>query len=111
MTLAIFEEGVIPCPVMFVSPDDSAVFAFAPDDDKDTNEEIEDDFALPHELLNAAGIPIDSDLDVTCVSGAIIIKESDVLNKLPDDLKTLFQSFGIYPETVREVMKKEGYFV
>lgn len=116
VTLAISEEGLLPCPVMVVSPDVPVAFAFAPDygEDGDTEQkdgEPEDDFALPHELLNAAGIPIDSDLDVTCVPGAIIIKESDILNRLPDGLKTLFQSFGVHPETVREVMKKEGYFV
>ena len=114
VTLAISEEGLLPCPVMVVSPDTPVTFAFAPDCDEDEEPEdgeAEDDFALPHELLNAAGIPIDSDLDVTCVPGAIIIKESDILNRLPDGLRTLFQSFGIHPETVREVMKKEGYFV
>jgi len=116
VTLAISEEGLLPCPVMVVSPDAPVAFAFAPDngEDGDTEQkdgEPEDDFALPHELLNAAGIPINSDLDVTCVPGAIIIKESDILNRLPDGLKTLFNSFGIHPETVRDVMKKEGYFV
>lgn len=111
VTVVSPEDGVLPCPLMVVSPDIPIAFAFTPDNGEDENEEMEDDFALPHELLQAAGIPIDSDLDVTCVPGAIIIKESDVLNKLPDGLKTLFQSFGIHPETVREVMKKEGYFV
>ncbi|MDA8227581.1 MAG: hypothetical protein M0T74_07735 [Desulfitobacterium hafniense] len=109
VTLAIPEEGLLPCPVMVVSPDAPVAFAFAPDCGED--EEPEDDFALPHELLNAAGIPIDSDLDVSCVPGAIIIKESDIMNRLPDGLRTLFNSFGIHPETVRDVMKKEGYFV
>jgi len=116
VTVVSLEDGVLPCPLMVVSPDIPITFAFTPDNGEDENEEMEngepeDDFALPHELLQAAGIPIDSDLDVTCVPGAIIIKESDALNKLPDGLKTLFQSFGIHPETVREVMKKEGYFV
>ena len=114
VTLAIPGEGPISSPLMIVSPDGPVTFTFAPDYDEDEEPgdgEMEDDFALPHELLNAAGIPIDSDLDVACVPGAIIIKESDILNRLPDGLKTLFESFGIHPETVRDVMKKEGYFV
>jgi len=114
VTIVIPEEGLPPCPLMVVSPDAHVTFAFAPECseyEESEDDETEDDFALPHELLNAAGIPIDSDLDVTCVPGAIIIKESDILNRLPDGLKTLFESFGIHPETVRNVMKKEGYFV
>ncbi len=111
VTLAIPEEGMPPCPLMVISPDAPVTFAFAPDYDDGDELEEDDDFSLPHELLNAAGIPIDSDLDVTCVPGAIIIKESDILNRLPDSLKALFHSFGIHPETVREVMRKEGYFV
>jgi hypothetical protein len=114
VTLAIPAKEPISSPLMIVSPDGPVTFTFAPDYDEDEEPgdgEMEDDFALPHELLNAAGIPIDSDLDVACVPGAIIIKESDILNRLPDGLKTLFESFGIHPETVRDVMKKEGYFV
>ena len=79
------------------------------DEDGESAEEA-DDFALPHDLLRAAGIPIDGDLDVTCVPGTIIIRESDVLDRLPDGLREIFRSFGIHPDTVREVMKKEGYF-
>ena len=114
VTLAISEEGLLPCPVMIVTTDVPVAFGFTPDyggEGEPGDGEPEDDFALPHELLQAAGIPIDSDLDVTCVPGAIIIKESDILDRLPDGLKSLFQSFGIHPETVRDVMKKEGYFV
>ena len=32
------------------------------------------------------------------------------LDRLPDGLREIFRSFGIHPDTVREVMKKEGYF-
>jgi hypothetical protein len=65
----------------------------------------------PDDAGRAEGFgPIDGDLDVTCVPGAIIIRESDVLDRLPDGLREIFRSFGIHPDTVREVMKKEGYF-
>ncbi|WP_368488040.1 hypothetical protein [Clostridium sp. BJN0013] len=114
VTLTIPEDGELPCPVMVITPENPIMFTFAPECDESEEpeeDESQDDFSLPHELLQAAGIPVDSDLDVTCVPGAIVIKESDILNRLPDGLKALFHSYGIHPETVREVMKKEGYFV
>lgn len=70
--------------------------------------EAEEDFSLPHEFLRAAGIPIDSDLDVTSYPGAIVIRPSDPLNRLPGGLRELFDAFGIHPETVREVMRRRG---
>lgn len=113
VTLAISEEGLLPCPVIFVTADISVAIGFGPEfggECKEEEEEPEDDFKIPHDLLQAAGIPVDSDLDVTCIPGVIVIKESDILNRLPDGLRDLFQSFGIHPETVRDVMKKEDYF-
>lgn len=109
--LAVPEDGEFPGLMLLAAPKDSALSFFTQDcgDDEEDDEEA-DDFALPHDLLRAAGIPIDGDLDVTCVPGAIIIRESDVLDRLPDGLREIFRSFGIHPDTVREVMKKEGYF-
>lgn len=66
---------------------------------------------IPEEFLLAADISPDSDLEITCTPGTITIKESDILNRLPENLSSLFRSFGISPETVREVMKQEGYFI
>jgi len=114
VTLTIPEDGELPCLVMVITPGSPVMFAFAPDceeSEESEEDETEDDFSMPHDLLQAAGIPVDSNLDVTCVPGAIVIKEADILNRLPDGLKALFHSYGIHPETVREVMKKEGYFV
>jgi len=71
----------------------------------------EGDLALPNDLLEAAEIPVGSDLEIVCTAGAIVIMESDVLDNLPDELRELFGELGIDPGTVREVMKKEGYFV
>lgn len=69
------------------------------------------DLTLPNDLLEAAEIPEDSDLEIVCTSGAIVIMETDILNNLPDDLRELFDVLGIDPGTVREVMRKEGFFV
>jgi len=110
--LTVPEDGEFPGLMMLAAPKDSSLSFFTQDRSDEDEEDAEeaDDFALPHDLLRAAGIPIDGDLDVTCVPGAIIIRESDILDRLPDGLREIFRSFGIHPDTVREVMKKEGYF-
>ena len=110
--LTVPEDGEFPGLMMLAAPKDSSLSFFTQDRSDEDEEDAEeaDNFALPHDLLRAAGIPIDGDLDVTCVPGAIIIRESDVLDRLPDGLREIFRSFGIHPDTVREVMKKEGYF-
>ena len=66
------------------------------------------ELTLPHELLEAAEIPADSDLEIICGSGAVVILEADLLEDLPDDLRELFDELGIRPEVVREVMRKGG---
>lgn len=73
------------------------------------DEEI--DLTLPNDLLEAAEIPEGSDLEIICAAGAIVIMEADILDNLPEDLRELFDMLGIDPGTVREVMRKEGYFV
>ena len=115
--LAVPENEDFPGLMILAAPKDSVLSFLTQDrggdeDGESAEEGTEetDDFALPHDLLRAAGILIDGDLDVTCVPGAIIIRESDVLDRLPDGLREIFRSFGIHPDTVREVMKKEGYF-
>lgn len=99
-----------------VVPEDIVKAAkFRPDDEVCVSLEDrpcdEDDLHVPVELLEAASIPEDSDLDVICIDGAVIIMEEDILNNLPEDLRELFDDLGISPDTVREVMRKEGYFV
>lgn len=69
------------------------------------------DLTLPNELLEAAEIPEGSDLNIVCADRAIVIMEADILDNLPDELRELFDQLGINPDTVREVMRKEGYFV
>lgn len=71
----------------------------------------EGELTLPNDLLEAAEISEGSDLEIVCMAGAIVILESDVLDNLPDELRDLFGELGIDPETVREVMRKEGYFI
>lgn len=69
------------------------------------------DLTLPNDLLEAAEFSEGSDLEIVCTAGAIVILESDILDNLPDELHDLFCELGIDPETVREVMRKDGYFI
>ena len=69
------------------------------------------ELTLPNDLLEAAEISESSDLEIVCTAGAIVILESDILDNLPDELHDLFSELGIDPETVREVMRKDGYFI
>lgn len=69
------------------------------------------ELTLPNDLLEAAEISEGSDLEIVCTAGAIVILESDILDNLPEELHDLFSELGIDPETVREVMRKDGYFI
>jgi AbrB family looped-hinge helix DNA binding protein len=102
------EETENPCPQLIVTPQDVEVAVRLSGWRKDDEE---GDLTLPNGLLEAAEIPVGSDLEIVCTAGAIVIMESDVLDNLPDELRELFGELGIDPGTVREVMKKEGYFV
>jgi hypothetical protein len=70
--------------------------------------EEDDSLALPHDLMKAAQIPLDSDLEVLCTAGAIVILASDILDELPDELAELFEDLGVSPDTVRGVMRNGG---
>lgn len=45
VTVVIPEEGMLPCPLMVVSPDIPVTFAFAPDNDEDASAEGTSPFA------------------------------------------------------------------
>lgn len=74
-------------------------------------EDEDGDLSLPDELLEAAEIPEGSNLEIVCTTGTIVIMKSDILDGLPDELRRLFEDLGIHSDTVREVMRKDGYFV
>jgi len=71
-------------------------------------EDEECEISLPHKLLEAASIPFDSDVEIICTDGAIIITAADLLDIIPDELCQLFTELGISPETVRGVIKSGG---
>lgn len=109
VTLAVGQEETENlCPQLVVTPQGVGVAVRLSGRRED---DAESDLTLPNDLLEAAEIPVGSDLEILCTAGAIVIMESDVLDNLPDELRELFGELGIDPGTVREVMRKEGYFV
>jgi hypothetical protein len=69
----------------------------------------DNEMTLPYRLLEEAEIPVQSELDIVCVEGAIVIMQTDILDSLPDDLRGLFKDLGINPDTIREVMRNGGF--
>jgi len=108
VTMALREENDNLCPLVLLTSQGVEVATQLSGWQED--DEI-NDLTLPNELLEAAEIPEDSDLDIFCTAGAIVIMKADILDKLPDELRELFNKLGVNPGTVREVMRKEGYFV
>ena len=109
VNLAVEQEGMESlCPQLIITPHGVGIALQLPGmpDDED-----EADLTLSNELLEGAEIPVGSDLEVLCTTGAIIITVSDILNNLPHELRGLFDELGIDPGTVREVMRKEGYYL
>lgn len=83
-------------------------FVLTPDGVAALQDDEDAELTLPHELLEAAEIPVDSDLEIICAKGAVIIWQVDLLDSLPDDLRELFDDLDIHPDTVREVMRNGG---
>lgn len=110
LTLAVLqEETESRYPQLIITPQGVSIAAQLSGWQEDDDEE--DGLTLPVDLLEAAEIPEGSDLQILCTTGAIVIMESDILDSLPDELCGLFNNLGIHPDTVREVMEKEGYFI
>lgn len=116
ITIMVQEEVNQHCPLVLITSEGVEIavplFGLQKDDEKFSPdyELPEDELHIPHELLESANIPLDSDLDVIIAKGAIVIVPSDILDRLPDELRGLFEDLGIDPGTVRDVMRKDGYF-
>ena len=109
VTLAVDEEAAEnTCPQLVLTPNASEADEPLCDCKKD---DVEISLTLPDLLLEAAEISDASALEIVCAPGAIVILEADILDNLPDELYELFATLGINPDTVREIMRKEGYFV
>ena len=66
------------------------------------------ELSVPHALLEAAGIPLDDDLDIRCEDGAIIIGSADPVKQLPPQLMELFDSLGVNHDTICCVLEGGG---
>jgi len=66
------------------------------------------EISLPHALLEVAGLPLDGDLDIQCVSGAIVIGSADLLSVVPPSLMGLFDDLGISHAAIRKVLTAGG---
>lgn len=109
VTLAVGQEETENlCPQLVITPQGVGVAVQLPGWREDDEE---GELTLPNDLLEAADIPEGSDLEIVCTAGAIVIMKSDILDNLPDELRELFGELGIDPGTVREVMRKDGYFI
>lgn len=63
------------------------------------------ELSVPHALLEAAGIPLDDDLDIRCEDDAIIISSADPIKQLPPQLMELFGCLGVSHDTIRCVLE------
>lgn len=66
------------------------------------------ELSVPHALLEAAGIGLDDNLDITIGDGCIVIGSADSLKLVPPALMRLFGDLGISPEVVRSVLEGGG---
>lgn len=63
------------------------------------------ELSVSHTLLEAAGIPLDDDMDIHCEDGAIIIGSADPIKQLLPQLMDLFDNLGINHDTIRHVLE------
>lgn len=71
----------------------------------------ESPLSIPESLLEEAGIDKDADLDVVCRKGSITITEADEPDILvPKAILNLCEEFGISPEKVKTIMRREGLY-
>lgn len=64
--------------------------------------------SIPQTLLDAAGIPSDSDLCVEAIPGVLLIGQTEPLRKVNQPLLDLFDAIGIEPEEVAAALRKGG---
>ena len=66
--------------------------------------------SIPNIMLEAAGIPPDSDLTVEAIPGVLLIGPSEPLQTVTQPLFDLFAAIGIKPEDVATALEEGGYF-
>lgn len=66
--------------------------------------------SIPNAMLEAAGIPPDSDLTVEAIPGVLLIGQLDPLQTATQPMLDLFAAIGITPEEVMSALEEGGYF-
>ena len=67
------------------------------------------ELAIPHLLLEVAGIPTDGELDIQCLPGVILISSADPLEAVPPELMKLFDALEVDHDTIRAVLREEEF--
>lgn len=78
--------------------------------EKKTGQSDKGVLSVPNVMLEAAGIPLDSDLTVEALPGVLLIGTMEPLRMANKPLFDLFTSIGIEPEEVAEALEKGGFF-
>ena len=65
---------------------------------------------ISQQAFEIAGISPKGGLVVTCNDGAIVIKQEDITDVLPDEVKGLLAGLGIPLETARAVLAEDNGF-
>lgn len=73
-------------------------------------EEEAAELVIPHDLLEAAQIPLDAGLVVQMVPGAILIGDEDPLEAVRGPLLEILSLFGISEEEVNQAIEEGGYY-
>jgi len=114
---AMYDMGFAPgdpVKLSFIESSDAGVanrfneFAITRDGISCIPDDNEAELTLPLEILEKAEIPYNSDLEVVCTKGAVVIIGADPLDSLPGELRELFEELGINQDTVREVLRNGG---
>lgn len=66
--------------------------------------------SIPNVMLEAVGIPPDSDLTVETIPGVLLIGTAEPLKTANQPLFDLLAALGIEPEEVMDALEEGGYF-
>lgn len=66
--------------------------------------------SIPSAMLQAAGIPPDSNLTVEAIPGVLLIGQTEPLRTANQPLFDLFAAIGIEPEELMNALEEGGYF-
>lgn len=75
----------------------------------ETEQEGRGILSIPDAMLQAAGIPADSDLTVEAIPGVLLIGQTEPLRQVNQPLLDLFDAIGIEPEEVASALRKGGF--